>query len=345
MATFQNGVMSLNGHIINKHGTLAILEASNYVPSAGELIAATDTGQIRVGDGIHAWTNLPDKNSDEITSANSRITTLETDNTSNGTRLTELETAKTTQEAEIAYLLDLSGVNKRSDGKIQYHIRGKNLGTTITAAQYNAICNKNGANPFDVQLGDKWEYWGSNTYIVVRVIERSINYAYLAIAIGTAWPNTNNFLNTQKRSRMHSENDTSVSFANTEMWTENLPLWENYLSENGFPVQYLKKFAHTYYSAPNENGASTAINLTGKLHLFNVGDVCECDYAVTGMKRPLLPYTFFKHARVDAAGYRLQTADPVSATQYVLIQGGNPYVKINATSVLNEVTCLAYIAA
>ena len=50
---------TLSGAIRYKRGTTAALEASNYVPAAGELIIATDTGSIKVGDGQHTWLGLP----------------------------------------------------------------------------------------------------------------------------------------------------------------------------------------------------------------------------------------------------------------------------------------------
>ena len=42
-----------------KRGTSAALEASTYVPAAGEIVIATDTVTIKVGDGEHTWANLP----------------------------------------------------------------------------------------------------------------------------------------------------------------------------------------------------------------------------------------------------------------------------------------------
>ena len=61
MATFNSNTMSL-GVIKHKRGTSAALEASSYVPEAGELLAATDTGEIKAGDGTHTWSQLPSFN-------------------------------------------------------------------------------------------------------------------------------------------------------------------------------------------------------------------------------------------------------------------------------------------
>ena len=58
MATINNNVMSISGPILHKRGTTAALEASDYVPVAGEIIIATDTGRIKAGDGVNTWANL-----------------------------------------------------------------------------------------------------------------------------------------------------------------------------------------------------------------------------------------------------------------------------------------------
>ena len=59
MATFNNNVMTFGGRLQMKRGTSDALENSDYVPAAGEIIAAIDTGQIKSGDGTHTWSELP----------------------------------------------------------------------------------------------------------------------------------------------------------------------------------------------------------------------------------------------------------------------------------------------
>ena len=66
MATLNNNILSFNGAIQLKRGSKLMLEASDYVPLAGELLVATDTGDIRIGDGIHSWHDLPAPASAEI---------------------------------------------------------------------------------------------------------------------------------------------------------------------------------------------------------------------------------------------------------------------------------------
>ena len=66
MATFSEGIMTITGPIQHKRGTNAALEASDYVPAAGEIIIATDTGRIKAGDGTHTWSNLPAYDETEI---------------------------------------------------------------------------------------------------------------------------------------------------------------------------------------------------------------------------------------------------------------------------------------
>ena len=66
MATFTNTVMALGGPIQHKRGTLAALKASDYVPAPGEILVATDTGFIKVGDGEHTWSELPQSDATEI---------------------------------------------------------------------------------------------------------------------------------------------------------------------------------------------------------------------------------------------------------------------------------------
>lgn len=66
MATFSEGIMTLSGPIQHKRGTSAALAASNYVPAAGEIVIATDTGEMRSGDGVNTWSNLPSYDGTEI---------------------------------------------------------------------------------------------------------------------------------------------------------------------------------------------------------------------------------------------------------------------------------------
>ena len=66
MATFNSNVMSISGPIQHKRGTAAALAASDYVPAAGEIVVATDTGFIKVGDGVHTWSELPQADATEI---------------------------------------------------------------------------------------------------------------------------------------------------------------------------------------------------------------------------------------------------------------------------------------
>ena len=73
MATFSEGVMTISGPIQHKRGTSVALAASNYVPAAGEIVIATDTGEMRSGDGTNTWSNLPSYDGTEI--ANNLTTT------------------------------------------------------------------------------------------------------------------------------------------------------------------------------------------------------------------------------------------------------------------------------
>ena len=66
MATFNSNTMSINGPIQHKRGTAAALAASDYVPAAGEILVATDTGAIKAGDGTHTWAQLPVPDTTEI---------------------------------------------------------------------------------------------------------------------------------------------------------------------------------------------------------------------------------------------------------------------------------------
>lgn len=66
MATITEGVMVLTSPIQHKRGTSAVLETSGYVPAAGEIVIATDTGEMRAGDGINTWANLPKYDGTEI---------------------------------------------------------------------------------------------------------------------------------------------------------------------------------------------------------------------------------------------------------------------------------------
>ena len=59
MAVINNNVLTFSGALQHKRGSKAVLEASDYVLAAGELVGATDTGEIKFGDGTHTWSELP----------------------------------------------------------------------------------------------------------------------------------------------------------------------------------------------------------------------------------------------------------------------------------------------
>ena len=66
MATIQEGIMVLSAPIQHKRGTSAVLATSGYVPAAGEIIVATDTGEMRSSDGVNTWANLPSYDGTQI---------------------------------------------------------------------------------------------------------------------------------------------------------------------------------------------------------------------------------------------------------------------------------------
>ena len=61
-----NGSLVVSGPIQHKRGTSVVLIASDFVPAAGEIVIATDTGEIRAGDGVRTWANLPSYEGTEI---------------------------------------------------------------------------------------------------------------------------------------------------------------------------------------------------------------------------------------------------------------------------------------
>ena len=75
MATINEGIMTISGPIQHKRGTSAALSASSYVPAAGEIVVATDTGEMRAGDGLHAWSNLPSYDGTEVANSYAETST------------------------------------------------------------------------------------------------------------------------------------------------------------------------------------------------------------------------------------------------------------------------------
>ena len=76
MAKFTDGVFTITSPIQHRRGTTETLESSDYIPAAGEIIIATDTGLIKAGDGVHTWADLPAGN--QISSQlESRIANIE----------------------------------------------------------------------------------------------------------------------------------------------------------------------------------------------------------------------------------------------------------------------------
>ena len=58
VASFSNNVLSITGAVQHKRAA-AVLATSSYVPKSGEIIGATDTGEMKFGDGTHTWAELP----------------------------------------------------------------------------------------------------------------------------------------------------------------------------------------------------------------------------------------------------------------------------------------------
>ena len=56
---FDEGVITVITPIQHKRGTEAKLAEADYVPAAGEIVVATDTGQLKAGDGEKSWNELP----------------------------------------------------------------------------------------------------------------------------------------------------------------------------------------------------------------------------------------------------------------------------------------------
>ena len=95
MATFNEGVMVISGPIQHKRGTSEALAASNYIPAAGEIVVAIDTGEMRAGDGSHTWSELPSYDGTEIANNLDTATTGKALDASQGKVLNErLETVE-----------------------------------------------------------------------------------------------------------------------------------------------------------------------------------------------------------------------------------------------------------
>ena len=75
-ASFSEHVLSITGAVQHKRAAAAVLANSDYVPKAGEIIGATDTGEMKFGDGTHTWSELPAYDGTQIVNAyNSDSTT------------------------------------------------------------------------------------------------------------------------------------------------------------------------------------------------------------------------------------------------------------------------------
>lgn len=76
MEKFTDGIFTITSPIQHRRGTTEALESSGYIPAAGEIVIATDTGLMKAGDGVHSWSELPYSN--QISSElESRIAALE----------------------------------------------------------------------------------------------------------------------------------------------------------------------------------------------------------------------------------------------------------------------------
>lgn len=79
-----------------RRDTAAVLAAANPTPQPGELIAETDTGKVKLGDGVTAWATLPYLH-DQPTA------------TTSATAATVVESSTVTGQANPQYLREANG--------------------------------------------------------------------------------------------------------------------------------------------------------------------------------------------------------------------------------------------
>ena len=351
MATFQNGVMSLNGHIINKHGTLAILESSNYVPSAGELIAATDTGQIRVGDGVHTWSNLPDKNITEITSAKSRITALETDNTSSKSRISTLEgvnagnrlTALETLTGKLDPRVLNSQQNVYNVGWNNMYPRFKNLGTQITAQQYANIQGTKALDQdsyIDLYPGDYWELTVGGDKMYAIIVQ--VGGGYIPTDKGDeeyiyTWKHLHMALKTGRKYAMNDTDTTAGGYAASKMHTEVMPALTEEL-EAAIGASHILKIQRYIYNGNTFNSflRLPKVIVQSKLELFRAQDFMDMGVsAMNGGGEKCRPYALFKflpNVSIGSLGWfntKIQDVHPDITSRFAFfnLQIADPYSK------------------
>ena len=56
--SINNGVLQASGGIQSRGGTAANLAAANPLLKAREIMVETDTGKMKIGDGVHNWNAL-----------------------------------------------------------------------------------------------------------------------------------------------------------------------------------------------------------------------------------------------------------------------------------------------
>ena len=273
----------------------------------------------------------------EWTQANSRITTLETDNTSNkskisaiegvnaGTRLTELEKIKsiepifTTDFQEAATVSGVWG-DYGNIWDIRTKLRGKYLGTTITADQYQAITKiadyKNGSlNPYKVQIGDFWRLTIDGQTYTAIVIDRcrfsfggGMEDYWNAFVMIDGWagdvPTAENIFRT---TTAEADKDTTNGYANSVMRNETLPALFEKLKTAVNPA-YLGKIRYKCSNKTDSNGVMTAFTqVTDDLVLPSLSEIKE--EGAYWIKTPFFhninvgpTYNLFKFAQIDLGG-------------------------------------------
>ena len=169
-----------------RRGTSEALAAANEVLLAGELVVETDTGKYKFGDGSTAWNDLNYAVGEVVSISNDIL-------------------------------------NYHNAGAHNALYRGKNLGSTITAAQSAAIR----AGTFeDIYPGDYWEFnnvaYSSGTYSGIMRVADLDYYLHCGSDDLTTHhivvvPDVNLY-----SARMNATNTTTGGYVGSEMYTTNL---------------------------------------------------------------------------------------------------------------------------
>ena len=319
---------------------------NGFAGTESEWLASLDAYGVAVRNGYAGtrgqWLESL-KGAGEWNNAKTRLTTLETDNTSNKSKISTLETDNTSSKSRISTLENMNADNRLTaletlTGKLDprvlnsqqvvYNVgwnnmypRFKNLGTQITAQQY---ANIQGTKNFDVDAyqdlypGDYWELTVGGDTMYAVIVQLGGGYIPLGYEDGQYIYTRKHLHMALVTGRYYAMNDTNTTeggYAASTMHTEVMPALTEEL-EAAIGAEHVQTIRHWVYNSNVYNSLWKLphVKADSKLELFRLSEIMNVGFPAAASYKTYRyqPFALFQHVPFMSAN------SPMSAFNTVL---------------------------